>query len=76
MQEMISEVQLPEKKRKALTSLLHSLNDAVTSLPDENIQDVSTVFPVRLPPITDFTPSCPLTGFIPPFPIQRSISDV
>ena len=43
MQELISEVQLPEKKRKALTSLLHNLNDAVTSLPDEKIKYVSSV---------------------------------
>ncbi|XP_072050523.1 nucleolar protein 6-like [Amphiura filiformis] len=41
MQELISEVQLPEKKKKTLTSLLHSLNDVLTSLPDQKITDLS-----------------------------------
>ena len=43
MQELVSEVELPEKKKKTLTRLLQSLNDVLTNLPEQKITDVSTV---------------------------------
>ncbi len=39
----MSEVELPEKKKKTLTRLLQSLNDVLTNLPEQKITDVSTV---------------------------------